>query len=163
MLPTLPRSTRCVGFPKRSTASRDPIRATAKPWIEPQTADLSSRPAPRHLAGAKTGQTPLPPLQLLWYYTITYDIERQYDDMPRVDVEKGLGRMMLGFGLLLLLLVGGFVAFVSGGGERLRRTESFRPSEQRHQQAPRVLLDERLAQGEIDLNEYEAIRARLEG
>jgi uncharacterized membrane protein len=70
--------------------------------------------------------------------------------------------MMLGFGLLLLLLVGGAVALVFGGAERLRGTGSFRASEELGRRTPRELLDERLALGEIDRDEYKAIRARLE-
>lgn len=69
--------------------------------------------------------------------------------------------MMLGLGLLLLLLVGGAVALVFGGAEQLRGTGSYRPSEEPGRRTPRELLDERLARGEIDRDEYEAIRARL--
>ena len=71
--------------------------------------------------------------------------------------------MMLGFGFLVLLVVGGFaLALTSGGAEWLRWTGLHRPSDEQCQATPRELLDQRLARGEIDQDEYEAIRARLE-
>ncbi|MGD8969040.1 MAG: SHOCT domain-containing protein [Anaerolineae bacterium] len=70
--------------------------------------------------------------------------------------------MMLGFGLLVLLLVGGLVlALVLGGAGSLSQFGAFRPSNGQQRSTPREVLDERLARGEIDRDEYEAIRARL--
>jgi putative membrane protein len=71
--------------------------------------------------------------------------------------------MMPGFGFLVLLLLGGVaLALALGGAGWLRRTRAFRPSNEQRQPTPRELLDERFARGEIDQDEYEAIRARLE-
>ena len=70
---------------------------------------------------------------------------------------------MLGFGFLILLMVGGVVlALALGGGDWLRRTGAHRASNEQRQPMPRELLDLRLARGEIDQREYEAIRAQLE-
>jgi uncharacterized membrane protein len=74
--------------------------------------------------------------------------------------------MMMGLGLLGLLLIGALLLalLVGGGGLVLRGTDgsSQRQGGQR-QPTPRQVLDERLARGEIDAEDYEAIRARLEG
>ena len=72
--------------------------------------------------------------------------------------------MMLGFGFLVLLLASGVVlALALGGAGWLRQTGAFRPSDEQRRPTPREVLDERLARGEIDQEEYEAIRVRLEG
>jgi uncharacterized membrane protein len=60
-------------------------------------------------------------------------------------------------------MVGGVaLALALGGTGWLRRTDAFRLSGEQRQPTPRQLLDQRLARGEIDQEEYEAIRARLE-
>ena len=71
--------------------------------------------------------------------------------------------MMLGWSILVLLVVGGFVlALTAGSVGWLSRTGAFRPSRERNELAARQVLDQRLARGEIDEEEYEAIRARIE-
>jgi uncharacterized membrane protein len=71
--------------------------------------------------------------------------------------------MMVGFGLLVLLLVGGLIfALVFGGPGSLSQFGAFRPSDDQRRRTARQVLDERLARGEIDRDEYEAIRARIE-
>ena len=71
--------------------------------------------------------------------------------------------MMLGWSILVLLVVGGFVlALTAGGVGWLSRTGAFRPSREKSELAARQVLDQRLARGEIDQEEYEAIRARIE-
>jgi hypothetical protein len=70
---------------------------------------------------------------------------------------------MLGFGLLVLLLVGGLVlALVLGGAGSLPQIGAFRPCDGRPRTAPREVPDARLTHGEIDQEEYAAIRARIE-
>jgi putative membrane protein len=73
--------------------------------------------------------------------------------------------MMMGFGFLGVLLIGGLLlALLAGGaGLVLRETggSSQSPSGQR-QLTARQVLDERFARGEVGREEYEAIRARLE-
>jgi len=69
--------------------------------------------------------------------------------------------MMLGFGFLVLLVVGGVVLVLGGAGWR-RGTGAHRASKEQRQFTPRELLDQRLARGEIDQGEYEAIRGQLE-
>lgn len=76
--------------------------------------------------------------------------------------------MMMGFGLLGMLLFWGlFLALVVGGLVfLLRQTTGTRVSNDAgndagNKEALRI-LDERLARGEIDREEYEAIRAALE-
>jgi uncharacterized membrane protein len=70
---------------------------------------------------------------------------------------------MVGFGFLVLLMVGGVVvALALGGAGWLSRTGAHRASNEQRQPTPRELLDRRLARGEIDQDEYEAIRAQLE-
>jgi uncharacterized membrane protein len=74
--------------------------------------------------------------------------------------------MMMGFGLLGLLLIGGLLlALLVGGGGLVLRETGGSTQRQRGQRPPtaRQVLDERLARGEIEAEEYEAIRARLEG
>jgi len=71
--------------------------------------------------------------------------------------------MMMGFGLIGLLLLGGvLIALLLGGTGLLRQFSGPRPSGEGSGQTARQLLDERLARGEIDREEYEAIRATLE-
>jgi putative membrane protein len=69
--------------------------------------------------------------------------------------------MMIGFALLVLLLLGGIVLAIGGAGW-LRHTGDVRPSNRQRRSTARQLLDQRLARGEIDQDEYEAIRARLD-
>jgi uncharacterized membrane protein len=69
--------------------------------------------------------------------------------------------MMLGFGFLVLLVVGGVVLVLGGAGWR-RGTGAHRASNEQRQVTPRELLDQRLARGEIDQAEYEATRGQLE-
>ena len=73
--------------------------------------------------------------------------------------------MMFGFGLLVLLLGGLFVALLQGGSGLLSKTgdvDLSGLSAQRQQPSARQVLDERLARGEISPEEYETIRARIE-
>ena len=71
--------------------------------------------------------------------------------------------MMMGFGLIGLLLLGGVViALLVGGTGLLRQFSGSRSFSGRLERTARQLLDERLARGEIDREEYEAIRATLE-
>jgi uncharacterized membrane protein len=71
--------------------------------------------------------------------------------------------MMLGFSLLVLLILGGVVlVLVVGGGRPLSQSGTFRASDAQRWRTPREVLDRRLARGEIDREEYEAIRARIE-
>jgi uncharacterized membrane protein len=73
--------------------------------------------------------------------------------------------MMFGFGLLVLLLLGGlFVALLQGGNALFNRSGGIDLSGlsgQKQQPPARQVLDERLARGEISPEEYEAIRARI--
>jgi uncharacterized membrane protein len=71
--------------------------------------------------------------------------------------------MMMGFGLIGLLLLGGVViALLIGGASLLRQFSGPGPSGKESERTARRLLDERLARGEVTLEEYEAIRATLE-
>jgi len=73
--------------------------------------------------------------------------------------------MMMGFGFLGMLLIGGLLLALLVGGAGLVLRETGGTSQgQRGQRPPtaRQVLDERLARGEIEAEEYEAIRARLE-
>jgi uncharacterized membrane protein len=71
--------------------------------------------------------------------------------------------MMLGFGFLVLLVVGGVaLALALGGAGWLSQAGVHTASDEQRQSTPRELLDRRLAQGEINQEEYEAIRAQLE-
>jgi putative membrane protein len=72
--------------------------------------------------------------------------------------------MMMGFGFLLLLLLGGaLVAVLLGGTGLLSRmgSNSQRLVGQR-QPTARQILDERFARGEVSTEEYEKVRAQLE-
>jgi len=67
--------------------------------------------------------------------------------------------MMMGFGFLVLLLIGGVLLLpLLGGASRniLGLGNSRQPT-------ARQVLDERLARGEISAEEYETLRARIEG
>jgi putative membrane protein len=70
----------------------------------------------------------------------------------------GLGflGMLLFWGILLVVVIGG-VAWT------FRQITGTHPSGEQHQPTARQILDERLAQGEIDREQYEAIRARIAG
>jgi hypothetical protein len=71
--------------------------------------------------------------------------------------------MMMGFGLLGLLLLGGvLVALLAGGAALLRQTGGFDLPGGKRQPTAREVLDKRLARGEISSEEYEAIRAQIE-
>jgi putative membrane protein len=72
--------------------------------------------------------------------------------------------MMMGFGFLGMLLLGGvLLAFVVGAAILVfRQTTDTRPLGGPGQPTARQVLDERFARGEIDREEYEAIRARIE-
>ena len=73
--------------------------------------------------------------------------------------------MGFGLGILGMLLFWGIlIALVVGGGALIfRQATTARPLGGPHQPTARQVLDERLARGEIDAEEHEAIRARLEG
>ena len=70
--------------------------------------------------------------------------------------------MMMGFSFILLLLVGGLAAATIGGllfaSQRNSDAERHGARSTAHQ-----VLDERFARGEISREEYEPIRARLDG
>jgi uncharacterized membrane protein len=72
--------------------------------------------------------------------------------------------MGFGFGLPGMLLFWGIlIALVAGGGVLvLRQATSARPLGGQCQPTARQVLDERLTRGEIDVDEYGTIRARLE-
>jgi putative membrane protein len=73
--------------------------------------------------------------------------------------------MGMGFGFIGMLLLWGIpLMLVLGGAVWLFRqtTGAQQPGGQR-QPTARQVLDQRLARGEIDRAEYEAIRAQLEG
>lgn len=71
--------------------------------------------------------------------------------------------MMIAFSLVILVLLGGIVLAVVGGGSSLSQRSSHEATFRDDQRTtPREILDKRLARGEIDRDEYEAIRARLE-
>ena len=71
----------------------------------------------------------------------------------------------MGFGFLGMLLFWGILLVVVVGGAALvfRQIAGTRPSGGPHQPTAGQVLDERLARGEIDEEEYELIRARIEG
>ncbi|MGD2104937.1 MAG: SHOCT domain-containing protein [Anaerolineae bacterium] len=70
---------------------------------------------------------------------------------------------MIGLSLLVLVVLGGLVLALIGGGSRLLTSRHDIPAAGPGSYAtPRQILDERLARGEIDRDEYEAIRAQLE-
>jgi uncharacterized membrane protein len=72
--------------------------------------------------------------------------------------------MMMGFGALGLLLLGGALLALLGGGAALisRQTISTPVSGGFERPTSRQLLDERLARGEISREEYDLILARIE-
>ncbi len=72
--------------------------------------------------------------------------------------------MMMGFGFLGMLLFWGlFVALIVGGLVfLLRQSAGTRPPAEKGTSTALQILDERLARGEIDREEYERIRAALE-
>jgi putative membrane protein len=70
--------------------------------------------------------------------------------------------MGFGFGLLGMLLFWGILIALMVGVLAFRRATGARPLEKQCQPTARQVLDERLARGEIDADEYGAIRARLE-
>ena len=71
----------------------------------------------------------------------------------------------MGFGFLGMLLFWGILLVVAIGGAALvfRQVAGTRPSGRQHQPTARQVLDERLARGEVDQEEYELIRARIAG
>ena len=66
--------------------------------------------------------------------------------------------MMMGFGFLVLLLLGGvlLLPLLGGAGKNILDLGNSR------QPTARQVLDERLARGEISAEEYETLRARIE-
>jgi uncharacterized membrane protein len=67
-------------------------------------------------------------------------------------------RIMMGLLLLgLLTLVGGLLALLGAGATRFSRQATARTP-----RTARQVLDERLARGEIDRQEYDRIRGRIE-
>ena len=78
--------------------------------------------------------------------------------------------MMMGFGLIGLLFVGGVILVAVLGGLGLgglglvsRKGAHAQWSGGQRQPAASQVLDERFARGEVSSQEYEAIRAQLEG
>jgi uncharacterized membrane protein len=70
--------------------------------------------------------------------------------------------MMIGFGFLVLLLLGGLVvALLVGGGTLLNQKGTIGSLGGKDKLTGRQVLDERLARGEISPEEYEEIRARI--
>ncbi|MBU0702421.1 MAG: SHOCT domain-containing protein [Chloroflexi bacterium] len=72
--------------------------------------------------------------------------------------------MMMGFGFLVLLLLGGIllVPLLGGIGLVSHKSGNFQWPEGQHQPTARQVLDERFARGEINREEYETIRAQIE-
>jgi putative membrane protein len=72
--------------------------------------------------------------------------------------------MMMGFGFLLLLLLGGALGAVLLGGAGLlsRKGSDSQWLGGQRQPTARQILDERFARGEISTEEYETTRAQLE-
>lgn len=72
--------------------------------------------------------------------------------------------MMMGFGTLGLLLFGGALLALLGGGAALvsRQTTGTRLPSGPERPTARQLLDERLARGEINQEEYDLILGRIE-
>jgi uncharacterized membrane protein len=70
---------------------------------------------------------------------------------------------MMGFGLIGTLLFGGALLALLGGGAALfsRQTTGTRVFGRPERPTARQLLDERLARGEIDQEEYDRIRGRI--
>ncbi len=70
--------------------------------------------------------------------------------------------MMIGFGFLVLLLLGGLaVALLVGGGTLLNQKGTISSLGGKDKPTARQVLDERLARGEISPEEYEEIRTRI--
>ncbi len=71
--------------------------------------------------------------------------------------------MMMGFGFLGMLLFWGVLLLLVGGAILvLRQTAGVRSLGEERRAAARQILDERLARGEINREEYDAVRAQLE-
>ena len=71
--------------------------------------------------------------------------------------------MVMGLGFLILLIAGGFaVAAGLGNGFRTNSLDTHRKTRGTAQPSPRDLLDRRLARSEIDRDQYDEIRKRLE-
>ncbi len=71
--------------------------------------------------------------------------------------------MVLGLGFLILLFAGGFaVAAGLGNGFRTDSLGTHGKTRGTIEPSPRDLLDRRLARGEIDRDQYDEIRRRLE-
>ena len=72
--------------------------------------------------------------------------------------------MMMGFGLLGLLLVGGglLAALLGGLGLASRKGGTVQWPGGQRQPTARQVLDERFARGEISANEYETVRKQIE-
>lgn len=71
---------------------------------------------------------------------------------------------MMGFGFLgMLLLWGAILALLAGSGVLLfRQATGSRSGTDRQSLTARQLLDERFARGEIDAEEYDAVRTQIE-
>jgi putative membrane protein len=72
--------------------------------------------------------------------------------------------MMMGFGFLWLLILGGALVAVLLGGAGLlsRKGSNSQWLGGQRQPTARQILDERFARGEINAEEYETVRAQLE-
>jgi putative membrane protein len=72
--------------------------------------------------------------------------------------------MMMGFGFLWLLVLGGALVAVLLGGAGLlsRKGSNSQWLGGQRQPTARQILDERFARGEINAEEYETVRAQLE-
>ena len=64
--------------------------------------------------------------------------------------------------VLALLLVVGVVWAITGFGRREQPTRQEQPTDGGSSRSGREILDERLARGEIDPDEYDRLRERLE-
>ena len=73
--------------------------------------------------------------------------------------------MGMGFGFLGMFLFWGILLVVVVGGAVIvfRQITGTRPSGGQYRPTARHVLDERFARGEIDQEEYKAIRARITG
>ncbi|MCJ7739280.1 MAG: SHOCT domain-containing protein [Anaerolineae bacterium] len=72
--------------------------------------------------------------------------------------------MMMGFGLVLLLLVGGglIVTFLGARTLAPREGQVAGWADAQPRRTSRQILDERLARGEIAVDEYEQLRTRIQ-
>jgi len=72
--------------------------------------------------------------------------------------------MGMGFGFVGMLFFGGILLALAVGGMIVvfRYVTAARPSGGQRQPAARQILDDRLARGEIDAQEYDRIRAQIE-